>query len=94
MTKDELTAALRLVDAIMDSDPRSEPFHERDCYPCDIAAEVVGSLGAHWDVNDAWWTTEPAIGDGWPVAMTRSQQAEKIVAHVLHRRLLPGRKIT
>lgn len=74
-----------LLKVLADNSPCDEPYHERDCPACDVAAEVVGALAAEWDPNQNWWHV-PAIG--WPGG-TMAQQAEKIVAHVLHRRL-PG----
>lgn len=76
-----------ILDLLADNSPRDEPYHERDCPACDVAAEIVGALAADWDPNFTWGDV-PAIG--WPGSdLTMIGQAERIVAHVLHRRL-PG----
>ena len=70
---------------ILDTLWREEPLHEKDCPACDVAAEVAGALAATWDPLDNWHETE--VGDGLP-GDTVLIQAERVAAHVLHRRLL------
>lgn len=72
-----------LLEAIFDNSARDEPWHESDCTACDIASQVAGELAAYWDPDAAWWETSSV---GWP-ELTLIQQAERVVAHVLHRRL-------
>jgi hypothetical protein len=70
---------------IMDSRYREEPVHERDCPACDLAAEIAGTFGACWDPNDQWADT--TVDDGLP-GDSVLDQATRMAAHVLHRRLL------
>lgn len=87
----ELTAGeARLLAAIADSDYRREPIHERDCPACDIAANVAGTLAAVWDPLELW--AETPVSDGMP-GDTVLDQATRLVAFVLHRRL-PGHRPT
>lgn len=76
-----ITNTAAILAMLADNSPKDEPYHERDCPACDVASEVVGALAV-----ENWWTV-PAVG--WPGGLTMAQQAEKVVAHVLHRRM-PG----
>lgn len=80
------TAASRILAEIMDVRPVEEPVHDKDCPACDLACEVTGTVMAYWDPNDTW--VEVEAPDGLP-GDTLSRQLERMVAHVLHRRL-PG----
>ena len=81
-------AIARLLAWIKDNSPKEEPFHERDCFACDVASEIVGSLAAYWSEDNEWFDS---ITD-WPGGVSIAQQGEKIVAHVLHRRLYAGKQ--
>jgi hypothetical protein len=70
---------------ILDVNWKIEDIHERDCAACDIAAEVAGTLGAAWDTDDTW--NSETMTDGVP-GDSRLDQVTRIVAFVLHRRLL------
>lgn len=76
----------RILALLEDNRACDEPYHERDCPACDLADEIVGSIGADWDPNMTW-ADVPAIG--WDNGDSMERQAVRIVAHVLHRRL-PG----
>ncbi|MFD2421632.1 hypothetical protein [Amycolatopsis pigmentata] len=86
MTPAEQRTLDNLVDAILDTDSRTEPVHERDCPACDIASEIAGTLAAEWDPHENWHDT--TVSNGLP-GDTVLDQATRIAAHVLHRRL-PG----
>jgi hypothetical protein len=74
----------RLVRAIRDSLWRTEPLHERDCWACDVAADLAGTWAASWDVDQQWYKTP--VDDGVP-GDTMLDQATRIAAYVLHRRI-------
>lgn len=77
--------AMNLLRCIMDSEWRTEPYHEKDCPACDFADEIVATIASCWDPNDTWHDTP--IGDGLP-GDTVFMQAVRCTAHVLHRRML------
>ena len=80
---EEGTPADRLRDMLV-NDPKHEPIHEHGCVACDIAFEVVGMLAPVLDPDGRWDATAAPSGfDNDSVY----RQCERVVAHVLHRRL-------
>lgn len=76
-------AERRWFETVFDISPRRERLHDRDCASCDLAADIAGTLSAFWDPRIEWHETE--VADGLP-GDTLLIQANRIVAHVLHRR--------
>jgi hypothetical protein len=74
-----------LVQQIFDVGWREEPVHAKDCPACDVASEIAGTLAACWDPNENW--AETTVGDGLP-GDSVLDQATRVAAWVLHRRLL------
>lgn len=75
--------AERLRDMIF-NDPKHEPIHDHGCVACDIAFEVVSMLAPVLDPEEQWGETEVLAGLHGD---TLYGQCERVVAHVLHRRL-------
>jgi hypothetical protein len=77
--------ALRLLAACEDwAKATREPLHERDCGPCDLAAEIAGSIGAVWDNDETWDDTPATNGESGD---SKLDQLTRIIAWVLHRKL-------
>jgi len=89
----------RLLDSIFGPNGTQEQTHENDCFACDLASQIVGSISAfvHFGTlvqvdrqeHDGW--DEPASVD-YDEAVpgdTRLDMATRIVAYHLHKKL-PG----
>lgn len=89
----------RLVDAIFAPNGTHERTHDSDCFACDLAAEIAGSIAAsvHFGTRVRVGRTET---DGWsePATLdcddanlndTRLDLAYRLAAHNLHKKL-PG----
>lgn len=97
MTVDEQRERVdRLVAAIFESNGTDEKTHESDCFACDLAAEIAGSIAAYVHFGTRVRVSRNEETDGWqapatldhPDAVTgdtRLDMAYRITAHELHK---------
>lgn len=90
----------RLLDAIFAPSGVEETTHESDCFACDLASEIAGSIAAYVHFGTRVRVSKRVEIDGWqePATLdhaeaipgdTRLDMAYRIAAHELHKKL-PG----
>lgn len=90
----------RLLDAIFAPSGVEETTHESDCFACDLASEIAGSIAAYVHFGTRVRVSRAVETDGWqePATLdydeavpgdTRLDMAYRIAAHELHKKL-PG----
>lgn len=90
--------AERLVDSIFAPNGTNEKTHASDCFACDLAAEIAGSVAAYVHFGTLVRRGREEDYDGWqePATLdyadalpgdTRLDMAFRVVAHELHQKL-------